>query len=39
MKEGKESFNPFAGGKSGKEDEGRGKGKRKKSKRKSMGRR
>jgi hypothetical protein len=38
MKEGKESFNPFAGKKAGKEEEGRGKGKRKKGKRKAMGR-
>lgn len=37
MKEGRESFNPFAGKKGGKEDEGRKeKGKRKKSKRKGM---
>ena len=36
MKEGKESFNPFAGKKSGKEDMDRGKGKRKKSKRMKM---
>ena len=35
MKEGRESFNPFAGKKGGKEDEGRDEGKRKKSKRKS----
>jgi hypothetical protein len=37
MKEGAKGFNPFAGKKSGKEDEGRDKGERKKSKRKKSG--
>jgi hypothetical protein len=39
MKEGKANFNPFAGKKRGKEDEGRDEGKRKKRSRRMTGKR